>query len=238
MPKGRCISLSITDTGSGIPNAMLGQIFEPFITTKEKGRGTGLGLAVVHRIVTEHGGAILVTTRNQGGTRFEILLPLSAGDVEPRREHLVDRDAKFITKRAAKILVVDDDEAHCTMVQTALRRDGYSVQATNDPRLALDWLKNGRRKWDLVVTDQTMPHIKGRDLVHSLKAVRPEIFCIICTGYSSGLDEQAAMAAGADGFMLKPFNVGELSALVARLLARKSSPARPKARSRAHTATD
>jgi PAS domain S-box-containing protein len=218
IPRGNCVSLAVTDSGTGISDAMLGQIFEPFITTKEKGRGTGLGLAVVHRIVSEHGGAILVTTRHNGGTKFEILLPLS-GEAAEAQHDLSDGGTQSVgSDDAATILVVDDDEAYCAMVQTALRRVGYHVESTNDPRMALGWVRHGTQKWDILVTDQTMPHIKGRDLVRSFKALSPATRCIICTGFSSGLNEQQALAAGADGFMLKPFNVGDLAMMVARLV--------------------
>ena len=221
MPKQDCISLAVTDTGSGIPTAMLTKIFEPFVTTKEKGKGTGLGLAVVHRIVVEHGGAMVVTTREHVGTRFEIIMRLSGGIEETADQPVHTREALLAAAgQAASVLVVDDDEAYLAMVETALRRVGHRVQSTSDPREALKWIESGSYKWDVLVSDQTMPHIRGSDLVKSCKGINPNTMCIICTGFSSGLNEDQAITAGADGFMLKPYNVADLVALVARLLTR------------------
>ncbi len=124
MPRGDSICISVADTGSGIPQEMLGRILEPFVTTKERGKGTGLGLAVIHRIVLDHGGAMVVTTRKESGTRFDIVLPLASGEkhgpavVQPAAAE----EIRVTPEAAAKVLVVDDDEAYLAMVETALRR--------------------------------------------------------------------------------------------------------------------
>ena len=225
MPRRDCVSLSVTDTGSGIPPALLGKILEPFMTTKEKGKGTGLGLAVVHRIVQEHGGAMVVTTRAGEGTRFEIILPLSH-DADAAIELANENGPIAPAAVAASVLVVDDDEAYLAMVEMALRRIGYRVEASNDPRQVREWFQSGKR-WDVLVSDQTMPHLRGSDLVRAVKEIAPRTICIICTGFSSGLNEAQAVTAGADGFMLKPYSVSDLATLVARQLAHKAQAAAP-----------
>ena len=223
MPEADCVCLSVTDTGSGIPLPMLDKILEPFVTTKEKGKGTGLGLSVVYRIVTEHGGAMVVTTRQGEGTRFEIILPLSVEvDVEDQRQ-IRQSAVPPVTASAFSILVVDDDEAHLSMAATALRRVGYRVQATRDPREVLAWSNAGTR-WDLMISDQTMPYLRGSDLLSAVKAAMPPIICVIATGSGSITTEEHARSAGAEGFMLKPYDVADLIALVARLLAQKKQP--------------
>jgi len=214
----------VTDTGSGIPQTLLDQIFEPFFTTKEKGHGTGLGLAVVHRIVLEHGGALILQTREGQGSSFEILLPLVAGGEATVGDAPTGAIAAPNAKRAASILVVDDDEAISAMVQIALQRIGYLVDATNDPRVAMSWLKNGAKKWDVLVTDQTMPHIEGGELVKLFKAYAPATRCIICSGYSSRMNEELALANGADYLVAKPFDVIELAKLVASLVEEQTVP--------------
>jgi len=217
MPVGAAVSIAISDTGSGIPPSVGAQIFEPFFTTKGRGRGTGLGLAVVHRIVLEHGGAILVRTSQEAGTKFEILLPLVLAAAE-RDDQVADAEERARDEDKVSILVVDDDESFCAMVETALKRLGYRVQSTTDPRVAQNWLRQKASAWDVLVTDQNMPYINGEDLVRFFKAHSPATRCMICTGYSSGMSEQRARAVGADGLLLKPFDSDRLAAVMTRLL--------------------
>ncbi|HEY1722844.1 MAG TPA: PAS domain-containing protein [Magnetospirillaceae bacterium] len=224
LPLGPIVSIAIMDTGAGIPSSVGAQIFEPFFTTKGRGRGTGLGLAVVHRIVLEHAGGILVKTRQERGTTFELLLPLSAAVSDqaapsPPVASDVERDTG-----ASSILVVDDDESFCAMVETALKRLGYSVQSTIDPRIAQSWLKNQSGRWDVLVTDQNMPHINGEELIRYFKAHSPATRTILCTGNTSGMTEQRARMAGADGFLMKPFDFDQLGAMVSQLLQNETSP--------------
>ena len=224
LPPGPIVSIAIEDTGAGITSSVGAQIFEPFFTTKGRGRGTGLGLAVVHRIVLEHGGGILVKTRHERGTIFEVLLPLSTA---PKEVVSVSPPAAAEGERntgKSSILVVDDDESFCAMVETALKRFGYTVQSTTDPRVAQGWIKNQAGRWDVLVTDQNMPHINGEELVRYFKAHSPSTRSILCTGNTSGMTEQRARLAGADGFLMKPFDFDRLGALVSQLLQSETSP--------------
>jgi len=213
LPIGDCVSVTVTDGGEGIPDEVAPRIFDPFFTTKEKGRGTGLGLAVIHTIVTEHGGAALVHTRKGAGTAFELILPLTAAPAETGASSV----SPVADPGGATVLLVDDDSDFCEMMRTALERQGHEVVATNDPLEALRAITDDPDIWDLLFTDQTMPNLKGRDLVTAAKAVSPALRCVICTGYSSSMNEQDALAAGADGFLLKPVDMAEVTALVGRL---------------------
>ena len=215
LPVGPCISVVISDSGAGIPADLAPRIFDPFFTTKEKGRGTGLGLAVIHAIVCEHGGAILVKTCSGAGSAFEVILP-AAPTVMPTVAELPAPPPLAQVK--ATVLLVDDDADFCDMAKAALERLGHEVVATNDPREALQAIKDDPGLWNLLVTDQTMPHLKGRDLVVAAKAVAPNLRCILCTGYSNSVNEAEALAVGAQGFLAKPIDLNEFTAMVGRLL--------------------
>jgi DNA-binding NtrC family response regulator len=130
------------------------------------------------------------------------------------------------TARNPSILVVDDDEAFCAMVEIALLRLGYTVRATQDPRIALAWVTESPALWDVVVSDFTMPHIRGHDLVRAIKAVHPSMLCVICTGFADGVTEQILLDAGADGFLQKPFETHKLSSLISQILQNRSEKAR------------
>lgn len=224
LPDGECVSITVRDRGSGIPEDIRANIFDPFFTTKIKGRGTGIGLAVVHRIATEHGGAILVTTGKDIGTTFEIILPVFRWAETMERQAASSTQDSAEAEHHASVLIVDDDEALSAMVETALARRGHKVQSTTDPRVALMLASNGSTHWDVLVTDQSMPHMRGQDLIHAVKEHAPTMRCIICTGFSSGLDERKARKLGAEGFLTKPFNVEELVTLVERLTADRAGP--------------
>ena len=213
LPAGPCVSV-ITDSGDGIPPELAPRIFDPFFTTKERGRGTGLGLAVIHAIVCEHGGAVMVKTCPGAGSAFEVILPAAPATALPARPP----SPRPVAQKAATVLLVDDDTDFCDMARAALERLGHEVVATNDPREALQAIRDDPDIWDLLVTDQTMPHLKGRDLVLAAKAVAPSLRCIICTGYSSSMNEAVAVAAGAQGFLAKPIDIDAFTAMVGRLL--------------------
>ncbi len=211
------ICIRVSDTGSGIPREHLAPLFDLFFTTKASGGGTGLGLPVVQRVVTGHGGALLVRTKAGIGTTFEVILPRSEASGLPSEPN--KQAPEHPNHHSATILVIDDDVDFCDMVETALRRLGHEVVSVHDPLEGLAAIQEDPSLWNLVVTDQSMPGIKGSDLVRRIKQVRPVIRCVICTGYSSSLNEPAALAAGADGYRTKPLDIDDFAALVARLLA-------------------
>jgi signal transduction histidine kinase/ActR/RegA family two-component response regulator len=211
--------IGVHDDGPGIAPDVMARLFEPFFTTKPRGKGTGLGLPIVQRLVLAHGGALRVSSKPGAGASFEIVLPALAAT-------LVDDNAPAPAAAASRIgkkghvIVVDDDLDFGDMVSTALDRAGYETVVVNHPREALEAFDEEDCPWRVVVTDQTMPDISGLELINRLKARRPDLRCLLCTAYTStGLGPQEALAAGADAFLRKPVEIAELLAVVARLFA-------------------
>ncbi len=214
------VAIRVEDTGPGIRPEHFPMLFDLFFTTKGSGGGTGLGLPVVLRVVTEHGGAILVQSRQGSGTTFEVILPranpygleAATEEVEP------ETAAPGPARRTGTIMVVDDDGDFCAMLQEALERVGHDVVSASDPAEGLQAVIDDPALWDLVITDQTMPGMTGLDLVARLKAKAPDLRCIICTGYGAILDEDTARAAGADAICSKPLNLDAFVTLLDTIL--------------------
>lgn len=213
---GAVAVIRVTDPGHGISRQNLERIFDPFFTTKTKGKGTGLGLPVVHGIVLAHHGAIVVHTRAGEGTTFEVLLPAAAaGEVRT-----LDVAARMAAASArGRILVVDDDEDFADMVAIALGRAGYETAVVNDPAAALDVVGDDPTVWDLVITDHNMPGMTGMQLIERLAVLQPDLPCVLCSGFGIGVDEASAQAAGASAFLPKPIEISALVEQVARLIA-------------------
>lgn len=212
--------LDVTDVGAGIAPDNLPRIFEPFFTTKERGRGTGLGLAVVHGIVTSCGGACAVTSRPGHGTRFSVYLPLSkravaAGDIAAPRD----------LRGRERILVVDDEVDITDMLSIGLERMGYEVAAMNDPSETLEQVAEDPSLWHAVIIDHLMPGMQGATLAAKLKSLRPELVVILCTGLDDGAIRRQAGSA-IDAFFVKPVEPEQLAAAIRGLTkAPKDRPA-------------
>jgi PAS domain S-box-containing protein len=206
------VVLRIADTGSGIDRDLLESVFEPFFTTKPAGHGTGLGLAVVHGIVLNHGGAIAVTSRSGTGTAFEIWFP-EAIAAEGKAPTPVSAPAG-----RGRILVVDDDADFGDMVATSMERLGYEVVVADRGADAVQAVEEDPHLWNLVITDHTMPDLTGLDVIARIKRRRPDLPCILCTGYGRDVTETAARAAGASDFVAKPVDPILLGQRVGRLI--------------------
>lgn len=215
-PKVPCVSISVSDNGVGIAHEHMDRLFELFFSTKCGRGGSGMGLVVVQRVVTESGGAVLVRTKPGAGTCFEVIIP----QADAPAPTCAVASAASVNRNAggASVLVVDDDDDFRDMAVIALERVGYRVVAMSRPRAALEAVTVEPTRWEAMVTDQTMPDMRGVELVKGVKAVNPSIRCVICTGYSSGLGEAEALAAGADGFRTKPLDVDDLTELLGALL--------------------
>ncbi|MBI3710010.1 MAG: PAS domain S-box protein, partial [Proteobacteria bacterium] len=214
------VVIGVTDTGPGMTRAVIEKIFEPFFTTKPKGHGTGLGLSVVHGIVLGHDGVIVVSAKRNVGTSFEILLPLSAAARAEARE--IDHEEPPPHGKG-RVLVVDDNVEFGDMLSIGLERLGYEVAASNDAVEALEAFASDPEVWDLVLTDQTMPRCTGLELIQRVKAIRPNLPCVLCTGYSSKVSHMAAVAAGASALIANPLDIRALARLVADLTQRPQS---------------
>jgi PAS domain S-box-containing protein len=206
----RYARLDVIDTGSGIAAESLPRIFEPFFTTKERGRGTGLGLAVVHGIITSYDGACGVDSRPAQGARFSVYLPLVERVASPQA---TGGDLRDLRGRE-RVLVVDDEVDITDMLSVGLERLGYEVAALNDPTVALAVVGEEPRAWDAVITDQLMPGMQGLVLAEKLKALRPDLIVILCTGLDDGVVSRSATLQGVDAFFAKPVEPDQLAAAI------------------------
>ncbi len=200
--EGDYVRLVVSDTGHGMDEDTIERIFDPFFTTKEQGKGTGLGLAVVHGIVTALEGAITVQSAPEKGSTFEVLLPR----VAPGQPEHNDEDRTVPLGRGQRVLVVDDEPGVLQMNRHVLEHLGYRVRACTSSAEALRVFKRTPHAWDAVVTDQTMPRLTGIALANHILAQRPELPVIIATGYSEDLDADRARALGLRGFLQKPYS--------------------------------
>jgi two-component system cell cycle sensor histidine kinase/response regulator CckA len=214
---GPYLKLTVSDTGHGIEHTIRERIFDPFFTTKKPGEGTGMGLAVVHGIVKNYGGAILVDSEPGKGSTFDVFFPRIEGNFPTE----VDSTAPMPTGNE-HILFVDDEENLVDMVQQMLERLGYSVVAKTSSLEALKVFKVQPDQFDLIITDQTMPNMTGVDLAKELMHIRPEIPIILCTGFSEVISAEEAKALGIREFLMKPFATRALAETIRRALGSKS----------------
>ncbi len=203
---GHFAKISVTDTGFGMDDSTQQQIFNPFFTTKEKGRGTGLGLASAYGIIQNHDGFITVNSEIGRGTTFTFYLPLS--EMEPHQEN---PDETTIVKGSEKILLVDDEELIIEVGNAMLQALGYSVICVQGGKEAIQRVKEIGEEIDLVILDLIMPDIDGGRTFDQIREIYPLMPIILSSGYA--IDGQAAeiMARGCDGFIQKPFSLAKLS---------------------------
>jgi CheY-like chemotaxis protein/anti-sigma regulatory factor (Ser/Thr protein kinase) len=212
---GRFVRLTVSDTGCGMPPEVKERIFEPFYTTREKGQGTGMGLAVVHGVVTSCHGAITVASEPGKGSTFDLYFP--AVDRELRTRKSV---AEPLPRGAGRILVVDDEPLVATTVTEMLQSLGYEVRTRTNAVEALAAFEADPAAVDVVITDLTMPGMTGDVLAQRLKIRRPDLPVIMCTGYSERITPEAARTLGIDEFVMKPVLMGDLAKIVSKVLVR------------------
>jgi len=212
---GRYVRLTVRDTGHGMDHATRERIFEPFFTTKPPGEGTGLGLSVVHGIVAAHGGAIHVESAPQQGTTFTVYLPVSEAPTSAAPA-IVPTDLKG----QERVLVVDDDAAVAAVTQRVLERSGYQVTMRTSSSEALALLRVDPGRFDLLLTDQTMPGLTGMQLAEAVHAVRPDLPIILTSGFADlpGADQRRVL--GIHELIMKPANPLDLAGAVRRVLDR------------------
>ena len=215
--------MTVTDTGEGISPNLMDKIFEPYFTTKEQGKGTGLGLAVAYGIIKEHKGDIKVHSEIGIGTTFDIYLPLmkKADNIETYEQ------TKDNPKGNEHVLLVDDEEPIAQLERQMLERLGYKVTARINSKEALEAFKAKPNAFDLVITDMTMPNMTGDQLSKELKEIRPDIPVIICTGFSERISKENAEAVGVNGFLMKPIIKSDLAQMVREVLDEAKGSAQP-----------
>ena len=214
--EGPYLKLSVFDTGHGMDERVMARIFDPFFTTKPVGEGTGMGLAVVHGIVSSHGGAILVNSKPGHGSAFYVYLPRA-----DRVEEEGERSTAPPATGHERILFVDDEEAVLRFARAALQPIGYSVTLCEDPQVALELFRKAPGDYDLLVSDLMMPKLMGDALAEAVRALKPGIPIVLFTGFGDFLSPERIEEAGVCEIVHKPIIARDLAEAVRRALDKK-----------------
>ncbi len=217
---GRCMRLTVRDTGCGMPPEVVSRIFEPFFTTKAPGEGTGMGLSVVHGIVTTHGGLIQVDSMPGVGTAFHIYFPRIA---KPADEARVTPVAQ--SRGTERVLFVDDEESLVNLARKLLGKLGYEITAASNGAEALAILREDPDAFDLVITDRLMPRMTGEVLAQEIKAMRPGLPVLLTTGHFDDVGPESLDRLGITAVLTKPYSIQEFSAAVRAVLDGRSTGA-------------
>lgn len=210
---GAYVKLTVIDNGIGMDRATMDRIFDPYFTSREKGRGTGMGLAVVHGIVKNYGGAISVKSGPGQGACFEVYLP----SLEPEGVEKAGALAA-LPEGHERVLLVDDEESIVDTMQMMLERLGYQVEAKMSSLEAFETFSAAPHDFDLVISDQTMPGMTGEEFSKKLMALRPDVPIILCTGFSHVIDEEKAKAMGIRKLIMKPVVMREMALTIREIL--------------------
>ena len=211
---GHYVRLTVGDTGAGIEAAVVDRIFDPFFTTKQTGEGTGLGLSVVHGIVTDLGGAIRVETAPGKGTTFEIWLPVAGEIPAPAAE----ADRALRRGNGEIIMIVDDERPLVELAEEIVAQVGYEPVGFNASRAALDAFRAAPHRFDAVITDEAMPELTGIELARRVREIRPAMPVILMTGYGSAELMSEAARIGVSEVLRKPLRRADLADALARVL--------------------
>ncbi|MDA8415281.1 MAG: ATP-binding protein [Desulfobacteraceae bacterium] len=218
LPPGQYLCLTVRDNGHGMDEKIINRIFDPFFSTKGQFEGTGLGLSVIHGIVSNHGGTITVESKPDQGSEFKVYLP----SLNKSSNVSVDSPSAPPLPGTESILLIDDEEDLAFGTERMLKQLGYQVMARTDPLVALQLFSSAPEKFDLVITDQAMPHMNGTDLARELTRIRPNIPVILCTGYdtitSTDTDDLGETADFISELALKPLIRGEIASMIRRVL--------------------
>jgi CheY-like chemotaxis protein len=215
---GPYVRLTVADTGTGIPPAVLDRIFDPFFTTKEVGAGTGLGLSLVHGIVTDLGGAIDVESTLGEGTKFEIWLPVSGEIAVPAFEP----EQALPRGNGQIIMIVDDERPLVALAEEIIAQTGYEPVGFYSSTAALEAFRANPDRFDAVLTDEVMPDLTGTELAQAVRKLRPAIPILLMTGYSGGKLLSHAAESGVNQVLRKPLRRRDLAESLARVLNMRS----------------
>jgi CheY-like chemotaxis protein len=219
---GSYVLLTVSDTGIGIPPAVLERIFEPFFTTKGAGEGTGLGLSLVDGIVHDLGGAIALATQQGRGTTFDIWLPTDGEAAVPTAQP----PTELASGNGETIMVVDDERALVALSEEMLAGLGYEPVGFDSSAAALAAFRRTPEHFDLVLTDENMPGVNGTELTRELRRLHPDIPVVLMSGYAAAQLAQRAASVGIHEVLRKPLQRRDLSEALARTW-RSIEPARP-----------
>ncbi len=207
------LKLSFSDSGQGMDEVTKARIFDPFFTLKDVGEGTGMGLSIVYAIMESYRGAISVDSEPDKGSTFQLYFPVTDEAAEDKQEQVED-----IPRGKERILLVDDDKTYAEMCEKMISRLGYDVDLELDSIQALETFKTSPDRYDLVISDQVMPGLSGGDFAQKIRSVKPGIPIIICTGYSTQMDEVKADILGINAFAYKPVEKKFIAGLIRNVL--------------------
>jgi len=213
---GSYLRLTVSDTGHGMSPDTIAQIFDAYFTTKEIGEGTGLGLSVAHGIVKSHGGTIRVYSEPGKGSTFYVYLPIIKEAEKPQEE-----SARPVPTGNERILFIDDEPMIVDIGKQTLGQLGYDVVSSMSSIEALELFRAEPDRFDLVITDMTMPHITGDKLAQELIRIRSDIPVILCTGFSKQISEEKVKRIGIRAFVMKPILRRALGETVRKVLDEK-----------------
>ena len=210
---GPYIRLSVSDTGYGMDSYTLSRIFEPYFTTKDVGEGTGMGLALVHGIIKDHDGDIKVYSEPGNGTSFHILFPAIEGTTEKTLAA-----PELPPGGSGTILFVDDEKPLADIAKDLLETLGYHVETRTSPNDALEAFRAQPGRYDVVITDMTMPRMNGDRLAGEIRKIRQDVPVILCTGFSRKISRENAMESGISAILMKPLTLVELANAVREVM--------------------
>jgi CheY-like chemotaxis protein len=214
---GHFVKISITDTGVGMDEKTKERIFEPFFSTKEMGRGTGLGLASVYGIIKNHNGFINVYSEKGQGTTFNIYLPASIKRGGKNKENKTD-ETNEITKGTGIILLVDDEPMILNVGRKILETLGYTIITAQDGTSAIELYKQSKKSIDLVILDMVMPEMGGGEVFDEIKKINPEVKVLLSSGYSLNGQASRIINRGCVGFIQKPFTIRDISSQLHKII--------------------
>lgn len=220
LPAGVYVRIDVSDTGHGMNEEIRQRIFEPYFTTKERGGGTGLGLATVHGIVADLQGAIHVYSEPQMGSTFSVLLPANAQGAHGEDE---EGPAHREVGRGEHILFIDDEHTICRFAEKALTRLGYRASTQSNPHTALAAFRAAPDSFDLIITDEMMPGMRGSDLLAQLREIRADIPVILYSGFAEFQHKRPESDLSFDAVVMKPMVTSELAAAIRQVINRRRS---------------
>jgi len=214
LDRGSYLKLAVSDTGHGMKPEVLEKIFDPYFTTKEKGKGTGLGLAVVHGILNRHRAAITVEATPGKGSTFHVYFPRIKQAVTPAETGA----AEPLPCGNECVLIIDDEEDLVNVQTQMLAHLGYEVVSQTSSIEVLELFQSQPDRFDLVITDMTMPKMTGDKLSQEILKIRPDLPIILCTGYSEHISEEQAKKIGIKEYCLKPVGMRDLARTMRKVL--------------------
>lgn len=222
---GQFIEIAIKDNGSGIEPELINHIFEPFFTTKDVGKGTGMGLSMVHGIIHSWNGHILADSSPETGTTIRLLIPVVSNQTRTP-VNISPSEKKLATKKSTKplhdcqnIMVIDDEVSIGNFLEELLEMNHFCVDYFSDPKQALTKFRQNPQQYDLIITDQSMPGITGLQFIQQVAILHPDIPVILCTGYSEPIDENIVVQKTADICLQKPLDTRKLLSSINGLIA-------------------